>query len=145
MTHAAELQRFVDAQQSVYAEALEELRAGRKRTHWMWFVLPQLRGLGNSPMAERYGLADAAEARAYLAHPVLGPRLLECVRAMLGHRAATANDILGGIDAMKFRSCLTLFMHVAPHVPEFTQALHQFFGGAADQRTLERLRAAHRE
>ena len=139
MTPAADLQRFVDAQQSSYADALEELHAGRKRTHWMWFVLPQLRGLGHSPMAERYGLADATEARAYLAHPVLGPRLLECVQAMLRHPGATADDILGGVDAMKFRSCLTLFMHVAPHVQEFTQALQQFFGGVADPRTLELL------
>lgn len=137
MTHTAHLQRFVDAQQSTYANALDELRAGRKRTHWMWYVLPQLRGLGRSAMAERYGLADAAEARAYLAHPVLGPRLLECVQAMLAHRTATAVDILGSVDAMKFRSCLTLFMQVAPQVPEFRRALHQFFGGMPDARTLE--------
>lgn len=142
MTHAADLQRFVEAQQSSYSDALEELGAGRKRTHWMWFVLPQLRGLGRSAMAERYGLADAAEARAYLAHPVLGPRLLECVQAMLLHRAVTADDILGSVDAMKFRSCLTLFMHVAPQVPELRQALQQFFGGVADPRTLELLRTS---
>lgn len=136
-----ELQRFVDAQRDTYADALEELRDGRKRSHWMWFVLPQLRGLGRSPMAERYGLADAKEAREYLAHPVLGPRLLECVQAMMIHRSATAEDILGGVDAIKFRSCLTLFMTVAPHMPEFAQALRQFHGGVPDARTLQLLSA----
>lgn len=133
------LQHFVDAQRDTYADALEELRGGRKQSHWMWFVLPQLRGLGRSPMAERYGLADAEEARAYLAHPVLGRRLLECVRAMMSHRTATAEEILGAVDAMKFRSCLTLFMRVAPQVPEFAQALQQFFDGAPDPRTLQLL------
>lgn len=139
MNHAADLQRFVDAQQTAYAEALAELRAGKKRTHWMWFVLPQLRRLGRSAMAERYGLADAEEARAYLAHPVLGPRLLECVRAMLMHRTDDAEQILGAVDAMKFRSCLTLFMQVGPQVPEFPQALQHFFAGVPDPRTLELL------
>lgn len=139
MNSAADLQRFVDAQQPVYAGALEELREGRKRTHWMWFVLPQLRGLGHSAMAERYGLADADEARAYLAHPVLGPRLLECVGAMLVHPEREAEAILGSVDAMKFRSCLTLFMLAAPQVPEFVQALHRFFCGVPDPRTVERL------
>lgn len=133
------LQRFVDAQRDTYDDALEELRGGRKQSHWMWFVLPQLRGLGRSPMAERYGLADAEEARAYLAHPVLGRRLLECVQAMMGHRGATVEEILGAVDAMKFRSCLTLFMSVAPHVPEFAQALRQFYDGVPDARTLELL------
>ena len=90
-------------------------------------------------MAERYGIADADEARAYIAHPVLGPRLLECVKAMLRHRTETAEDILGGVDAMKFRSCLTLFMEAAPHVPEFEQALRRFHGGERDLRTMELL------
>jgi uncharacterized protein (DUF1810 family) len=133
------LDRFVGAQQDLYADALAELRDGHKRTHWMWFVLPQLRGLGHSAMAERYGLADADEARAYLAHPVLGPRLLECVRALLAHRHASAEDILGSIDAMKLRSCLTLFMEVAPQVPEFAQALDRFYAGKRDTRTLQLL------
>lgn len=139
MSHAADLQRFVDAQRDIYADALAELRAGDKRTHWMWFVFPQLRGLGRSAMAERYGLVDAEEARAYLAHPVLGPRLVECVRAMLMHRTRHAGQILGPIDAMKFRSCLTLFIQVAPQTPEFVQALQQFFSGVPDPRTLELL------
>ncbi len=133
------LQRFVDAQQDTYADALDELRSGRKQSHWMWFVLPQLRGLGRSAIADRYGLAGAEEALAYLAHPVLGPRLLECVRVMLGHREPEAEQILGPVDAMKFRSCLTLFMRVAPEVPEFAQALGQFFGGDPDPGTLELL------
>lgn len=139
MSHDPDLQRFVDAQRDTYETALRELREGRKRTHWMWFVLPQLRGLGRSAMAERYGLADADEARAYLAHPVLGPRLLECVRAMLHHRTETAEDILGGVDGMKFRSCMTLFMAVAPQVPEFEQALRQFHGGERDPHTMRLL------
>lgn len=139
MSHAADLQRFVDAQRDTYETALRELREGHKRTHWMWYVLPQLRGLGRSAMAERYGIADADEARAYIAHPVLGPRLRECVQAMLRHRTASAEDILGGVDAMKFRSCLTLFMEVAPHVPEFEQALRRFHGGERDLRTMELL------
>lgn len=139
MTDTHALQRFIDAQRDTYAGALEELRAGCKRTHWMWFVLPQLRGLGRSAMAERYGLADADEARAYLAHPVLGPRLMACVNAMLGHRTATAEDILGEVDAMKFRSCLTLFMAVAPEEPAFGAALRRFHGGERDPRTMASL------
>lgn len=135
----AALQRFVDAQWDTYDAALRELRDGHKRTHWMWFVLPQLRGLGQSAMAQRYGLADADEARAYVAHPVLGPRLLDCVRALLSHRTRSAQEILGDIDAMKLRSCLTLFMHVAPHVAEFAQALQQFYQGEKDARTLQLL------
>ena len=133
------LQRFVDAQRDVYDEALDELRDGHKRTHWIWFVLPQLRGLGRSELAHRYGLADADEARAYLAHPVLGPRLLACVQALLVHRDRTADAMLGSVDAMKLRSCLTLFMQVAPQYPEFAQALQQFYRGEPDTQTLRLL------
>lgn len=139
MESGSTLERFVDAQRDTFDDALEELRDGRKRTHWMWFVLPQLRGLGHSAMAERYGLADADEAMAFVAHPLLGPRLLDCVRALLAHRMRTAEEILGGIDAMKLRSCLTLFMHVAPEVPEFAQALQQFYKGEEDPRTVQLL------
>lgn len=139
MPTSDDLQRFVDAQQDTYDAALDELREGRKRTHWMWFILPQLRGLGHSAMAQRFGLADANEAMAFVAHPVLGPRLVECVRALLAHRTSSAEDILGSIDAMKLRSCLTLFMQVAPQVPEFGQALEQFYRGERDPRTVQLL------
>ena len=109
-----DLERFVAAQAADHATALAELRAGRKRTHWMWYVLPQLRGLGTSPMAWRYGLAGLDEARGYLAHPLLGPRLLEGVAALNAHEGLSATAILGEVDALKLRSCLTLFMQVAP-------------------------------
>jgi uncharacterized protein (DUF1810 family) len=104
-----DLGRFVTAQAQVVGTALAELRAGRKRTHWMWFVFPQLRGLGTSPMADRYGIASLAEARAYLAHPVLGPRLRNCTEAVLAHAGRSLHDIFGSPDDMKFRSSMTLF------------------------------------
>lgn len=137
-----ELQRFVDAQARSYGDALAELRAGSKRSHWMWFVLPQLRGLGSSGMAERYGIASAAEARAYLAHPVLGARLRECVDAMNAIAGGDARAILGSIDALKFRSCVTLFAAVAPEEARFDAALDKYYGGRPDPRTLELLAAA---
>ncbi|GAB1382103.1 DUF1810 domain-containing protein [Burkholderiales bacterium] len=136
------LGRFIEAQAGSYATALAELRAGAKRTHWIWFVLPQLRGLGTSPMAERYGIASLAEARAYLAHPVLGPRLRECVQALLGHAGASAAQLLGEVDALKLRSCLTLFARAAPGEGLFDQALQGFFGGAPDALTLRLLGGA---
>lgn len=132
------LNRFVEAQAGCYDRVLLELREGRKRSHWMWFIFPQLQGLGSSPMARAYALSGLAEAQAYLAHPLLGARLLECVRALLGHRGRTAESILGGIDALKLRSCLTLFARAAPGVPEFVQALQAFHGGIPDPLT-ERL------
>ena len=135
------LQRFVDAQQHDYARALAELQAGRKTTHWIWYVLPQLRGLGLSRLSQHYGLADRAEAEAYAVHPLLGPRLVECVQAMMRHRNRDAAQILGEVDAMKFRSCLTLFAAVAPHEPCFDAALQAFYGGARDPAT-QRLLAA---
>lgn len=134
-----DLQRFVSAQAHDYAAALAELRAGRKTTHWIWYVLPQLRGLGRSSRATFYGIADAHEARAYLAHPVLGPRLLECVAAMNAHTGLAADEILGGIDAQKFRSCLTLFLAVDPGNAPLRAALDKYFGGAADPATLDLL------
>jgi uncharacterized protein (DUF1810 family) len=140
-----DLGRFVDAQRSTHAQALAELRAGRKESHWMWFVLPQLRGLGSSGMAQRYGLASAEEAVAYLAHPVLGPRLRECVAAMNALPGTDAEDVLGPTDALKYRSCLTLFAAVAPGEKLFAEALGRYYGGKPDPRTLELLaRDAHR-
>ncbi|WP_313082884.1 DUF1810 domain-containing protein [Pulveribacter sp.] len=137
--NGASLERFVQAQARDYAQALAELRAGHKRTHWIWYVLPQLRGLGRSSTAQFYGLADRAEARAYAAHPVLGPRLVQCVQALLAHPQRTAQQMLGEVDAMKLRSCLTLFAEVAPQQPEFAQALQVFFEGRPDPATLQLL------
>src|SRR4051794_9884578 len=110
------LRRFVDAQDrgGTYDAALAELRAGRKRTHWMWFVFPQIAGLGRSPMAQEYAIGSIEEARAYLEHPVLGARLRESARALTAHAGVTAQDIFGGIDAMKLRSSMTLFARAAP-------------------------------
>ena len=136
---AFDLARFVTAQEDVYAQALAELRAGRKQSHWMWFIFPQLAGLGHSPTARFYALASAAEARAYLADPLLGTRLHECVAAMLAHRGERPEAILGGIDAMKLRSSLTLFEAVADDPAPFAAALEAFYDGIRDDRTLELL------
>jgi uncharacterized protein (DUF1810 family) len=137
-----DLARFVAAQQDVYAQALAELRAGRKRSHWIWAVLPQLRGLGTSAMSQRYGLSGMAEARAYLAHPVLGPRLHACVAAMQSHATRSAPEILGDLDARKWRSCLTLFAQAAGPGSPFQAALERFFGGEPCGETLRRLRGS---
>lgn len=131
-----DLERFVDAQQPVYAVVVAELAAGRKASHWMWFVFPQLRGLGRSATASYYGLASAAEAAAYLAHPLLGARLRECVTLALAIDGASARAIFGAPDDLKFRSSLTLFAAVAPHEPLFERALARYFGGAGDPLTL---------
>ena len=136
-----DLQRFVVAQAKDYPQALAELRAGKKVTHWIWYVLPQLRGLGSSPHATFYGIASAHEARAYLAHPVLGARLRECVSAMNALGEASAVRVLGPVDAAKFQSCLTLFHFVAPHEALFAQALDKFFAGAPDATSLAMLTA----
>jgi uncharacterized protein (DUF1810 family) len=130
------LERFVAAQDGVYPQALAELRGGRKHGHWMWFVFPQLAGLGRSATARFYAIASAAEARAYLAHPLLGPRLAECARALLAHRARRAEAILGPIDAMKLRSSMTLFEAVAGDPAPFAAVLDAFFGGERDAATL---------
>lgn len=132
----AGLERFVAAQDPVLPQVLQELGRGRKRSHWMWFVFPQLRGLGSSSMAHLYGLASLEEARAYLAHPVLGPRLRQCCALMLQVPDASAHDILGSPDDMKFRSCVTLFAAAAPDEPLFRQCLERFYGAAPDPRTL---------
>ncbi len=139
MQPPASLDRFVRAQERDYAQALAELKAGRKRTHWIWYILPQLRDLGRSPMAREYGIEGRAEAAAYLAHPVLGPRLMACVHAILGHAERSAVEILGAVDAMKFRSCLTLFHAVAPGEPCFAKALQVFYDGKPGAETLCRL------
>jgi uncharacterized protein (DUF1810 family) len=137
-----DLARFLQAQEADYEQALAELRAGRKRSHWIWYVLPQLRGLGRSAMTHRYGIASAAEARAYLAHPVLGARLKQCVTTMNALQGCSAVEVLGEVDAAKFRSCLTLFDAVAPQEPLFAHALDVYFGGARDGQTLALLAAS---
>jgi uncharacterized protein (DUF1810 family) len=130
------LKRFVEAQAKDYSGALAELRAGKKQTHWIWYVLPQLRGLGSSSMANFYGIASAQEAEAYLAHPVLGPRLRECVAAMNALEGLSAVQVLGQIDAAKFRSCVTLFQSVDPKNSVFSEALDKFFAGVPDETSL---------
>ena len=130
-----DLQRFVDAQDGVFETALAELRAGAKQSHWMWFVFPQLAGLGHSPTAQYYAIRSLDEARAYLAHPLLGPRLRLCVEALLPHAGRSSEAIFGSIDALKLRSSLTLFDLVAPQ-DVFARALDVFFAGEPDQRTL---------
>lgn len=140
MNAAYDLDRFTEAQDPVWADVVAELAAGAKRSHWMWFVFPQIAGLGRSTMSAWFAIDDIGEARAYLAHAVLGERLREATRLMLRHRERPARDILGGIDAAKFRSSMTLFAAAAPEDPLFPAALAAFFDGP-DPRTTERLRA----
>ena len=139
MTFAFDLERFVRAQDGVYDTALAEITAGQKRSHWMWFVFPQIAGLGQSDMARRYAIGSLEEAVAYLAHPVLGPRLIEITAAMLSHAGDAAAKILGGIDAVKLRSSMTLFSRAATDPVLFDRCLAMFFGGAPDPATLARL------
>ncbi len=134
-----DLDRFVQAQDLVWQDVRRELRAGSKRTHWMWFVFPQLRGLGHSAMAQRYGLASREETRSYHEHPVLGPRLLECTGLVNAVPNRSINQILGSPDDAKFRSSMTLFAAVASDEPMFRQALDHFFDGVPDPLTLDRL------
>ncbi|OHV84570.1 DUF1810 domain-containing protein [Rhizobium sp. LCM 4573] len=131
-----DLERFVEAQGPIYEQALRELRGGRKRSHWMWFVFPQLEGLGFSAMSQKYAIGSKTEARAYLSHPVLGPRLNECVEAMLAHKDRSAHEILGSPDDMKFRSSMTLFAAVSEKGSPFERALEQFYAGERDERTI---------
>ena len=131
------LNRFLDAQAPVYAQALQELERGHKQSHWMWFVFPQPRGLGRSATAQFYGFADAQEARAYARHPVLGERLRECTHAMLRHAGQPASSILGGVDSLKFCSCMMLFGRLLPTEPLFAQALQAFCGGREDPAVLD--------
>lgn len=134
-----DLNRFVAAQEPVYAQVLAELRAGAKRSHWMWFVFPQIAGLGFSAMAQRYAIGSLDEARAYLAHPVLGPRLRDCVRLVLAVQGRDAHGIFGSPDDVKFRSSLTLFARAAPDEALFREALDTYYGGAEDAATLAKL------
>ena len=131
------LERFVAAQEPVYTRVRAELEAGRKRTHWMWFIFPQLRGLGESPTSRRFAIASLAEARAYLAHPVLGPRLLECTRLVNAVEGRTLSEVFGFPDDLKFRSCMTLFAAAGgPQRALFDAALRKYCGGVSDERTL---------
>jgi uncharacterized protein (DUF1810 family) len=136
------LERFVEAQSNgVHAQALDELRAGRKASHWMWFVFPQVAGLGSSPTSQRYAIGSLAEARAYLDHPVLGSRLVECARAVLSHPDRTARQIMGSPDDAKLRSSMTLFALAADAEPVFQVVLNAFFAGELDPRTVDFLGA----
>ena len=139
MNDPFDLQRFVTAQAPVYAQVTSELRAGRKLSHWMWFVFPQIAGLGFSPTAQRYAIASLDEARAYLAHPVLGPRLRDCVRLVLATQGRDAHAIFGSPDDVKFRSSLTLFGRAAPGEALFPDALDKYYGGAEDAATRGKL------
>lgn len=130
------LQRFLDAQAPVYEDACAELKAGRKTSHWMWFIFPQLRGLGQSATAIHYGIASREEALAYLQHPVLGARLKHCMGLLLAHRGLSAQAIFGATDAMKLKSCATLFVAIGQEEPVFQQVLEQYCGGERDSRTL---------
>jgi uncharacterized protein (DUF1810 family) len=129
------LERFVTAQQPVYDEVLDELRSGRKTGHWMWFIFPQIAGLGHSPMSERYAIRSLAEAQAYLAHPLLGPRLRDCAGLVQEITGRTAEEVFGPIDARKLRSSITLFHRAAPEEPVFGEVLDHWFGGIADPMT----------
>jgi uncharacterized protein (DUF1810 family) len=133
------LDRFVTAQADTYDQARAELKAGRKQSHWMWFVFPQIAGLGRSPTAIFYAIASAAEARSYLVHPLLGARLVECTSAVLAHRGASAEAIFGGVDAMKLRSSMTLFEAVAGDPVPFASVLDAFFDAERDPATLNLL------
>lgn len=138
MTQGASLQRFTQAQEQIYPRALEEIKRGAKRTHWMWFIFPQMKGLGRSAMAVRYAIASLDEARAYLAHPLLGPRYVDCVSALqdlVGHDPVA---VFGDVDARKLRSSLTLF-EAASGRPLFGAALERWFAGTRDERTLAAL------
>lgn len=139
MADAYDLRRFVEAQEGVHGRALAELRAGEKRSHWMWFVFPQIAGLGSSPMAHRYAIASLAEARAYLAHPLLGERLRACTATVNALEGRSAHAVFGSPDDVKFRSSVTLFAQVAPDEALFAEALARYFGGAADPITLAKL------
>jgi uncharacterized protein (DUF1810 family) len=138
-TDTFDLQRFVDAQQLLYGSVCSELRSGRKQGHWMWFIFPQIVGLGSSEYARRYALSGLPEAKAYLDHPILGSRLRECTDIVNQLRDATAVGVFGPPDDLKFRSSMTLFAHSSDNNAAFMYALNKYFGGSFDPRTLERL------
>jgi uncharacterized protein (DUF1810 family) len=131
------LERFLEAQAPIYAQALAELRAGQKQSHWMWFIFPQIAGLGQSPTSRAYAIQTLDEARAYLAHPVLGARLRECCQAVMNLRTNSAEEIFGSVDEMKFRSCLTLFTEADHGEVLFYNLLEKYFEGEPDEATLE--------
>jgi len=139
MADPVNLERFVDAQAPVYEQVRRELKVGRKQSHWMWFFFPQIAGLGQSPTSVRFAIASLDEAKAYLAHPVLGPRLTECARLALDLEAKTARDIFGSIDEMKFRSSMTLFAPAAPEEDIFRRCIDKYFAGSPDPATIVRL------
>ncbi len=138
MTDRYHLQRFVDAQKTIYAQVLDELRHGEKRSHWMWFIFPQIQGLGKTETARRYAISSLDEAKTYLSHPVLGPRLIECTQLVAAVEGRSIHRILGSPDDLKFRSCLTLFAAAAATTEEhkvFFDALDKYYGGEPDQLT----------
>ena len=130
------LNRFIEAQNRDYDIALAEIRAGKKASHWMWYIFPQLKGLGRSSTSEYYGLSGMKEAQAYLSDPILKARLIEITDAVIAHKDKSAEEIFGGIDAKKLRSCMTLFSIAAPDIPVFEAVLEQFFHGVPDRNTL---------
>ena len=136
MSDRFDLDRFVKAQAPLYAQVCEELRRGRKTSHWMWFVFPQIAGLGRSAMAQRFAISSLEEAQAYLAHPLLGPRLIECTRLVCAATGKTIHEILGSPDDLKFHSCMTLFYHADVDGNVFEDALQKYFGGRQDSATL---------
>jgi uncharacterized protein (DUF1810 family) len=141
MSDPYDLQRFVDAQNPVYDKVCSELRDGRKKSHWMWFIFPQIEGLGSSPLALKFAISSLAEAAAYLEHPILGPRLAECTRLVNQVEGQPIDQIFGHPDDLKFRSSVTLFAHTTPDNRVFVDALQKYFSGAFDRATLARLEA----
>jgi uncharacterized protein (DUF1810 family) len=142
MTEPYGLQRFVDAQDSVYERVCAELRSGYKREHWIWFIFPQMKGLGHSAQSRMFGISSKVEAEAYQQHPVLGPRLRECTSLVLAIQGRSITEILGEIDALKFRSSMTLFAHATPDNQIFKDALEKYFEGEFDDLTLEKLQSS---
>ena len=140
MSDTFHLERFLDAQTGQYEQVLAELRAGRKRSHWIWFIFPQMKGLGHSPQSEYYGIGSLDEATAYARHPLLGPRLVECAELVNRVKGRSIRDILGTPDDLKFRSCMTLFARAAEDEPVFSAALDRYFSGEPDPLTLRFLR-----
>ncbi|QWW70457.1 DUF1810 domain-containing protein [Rhizobium sp. WYJ-E13] len=138
-----DLHRFIEAQNGIYEQALTELKTGRKRSHWMWFIFPQIAGLGTSSMAEKYAIRSAEEASAYLADPILGSRLLRCVEAIISINDRSAHDIMGAPDDLKLRSSMTLFAAVSDHGSPFHKAIERFYDGKFDERTISILSAGN--
>lgn len=142
MNDPYDLNRFMQAQQNDYERALFEVKSGQKRSHWMWYIFPQFDGLGFSPTSKRYSIKSLAEAKAYLNHPILGSRLLECAKAVLSVEGKSAYEIFGSPDDMKLRSCATLFAHVSPAGSVFEQVIDKFFQGERDPKTIHLIKIA---